>query len=102
IGDYVYKFYGYNSSGAVNTLARAPLSSPTTWTSYTGVLPGPANYGAVPLVVGNYIYIFGGYSTVALNTIYRAALNSDLTVASNWSSAGVIPQGVQLPAVVSD
>jgi hypothetical protein len=104
IGDYIYRFGGYNYTtyaGPVAAVARAPLSSPGDWTNYTNVLP-QAMYSQAVAVVGNYVYLFGGYSTTRLNTIYRASINSDLALPASWSSAGVIPVPLSSPGIAVD
>ena len=96
IGDYIYRFGGYNYTtyaGGVASVARAPLSSPTSWTRYPNVLPQASGmYAHGVAVIGDYVYLFGGYNGSSyLNTIYRAPLSSDLTSPSSWTSGGVIP-----------
>lgn len=105
IGDYVYRFGGYNNAvGGLASVARAPLSSPTSWTNYPNVLSA-AIYGQAVAVVGNYVYLLGGYSSTAgapVNTIYRALITSDLTSPSSWSSGGVTAVANYLHGVAID
>jgi hypothetical protein len=104
IGDYVYRFGGYNGTTGVAAVARAPLSSPTSWTNYPSVLPQALMYPN-PVIVGNYVYLLGGYSATASNpvsTIYRALITSDLTSPASWTSAGVLPTPIYIAAASVD
>jgi hypothetical protein len=93
IGDYIYLIGGLNGSygRSLASVARAPVSSPTSWTVYPDVLP-VAVYGP-QVIMGNYVYIFGGGLAGAGygSTIYRALITSDLTSPSSWTVGGSIP-----------
>lgn len=104
IGDYLYRFGGYTPGvGSMSSVQRAPVSSPLSWTNFPSVLP-QSMYGLGVAIVGNYVYLFGGYNTTnaAQSTIYRALITSDLTVPSNWASAGALPAATYQPGVAVD
>jgi len=85
IGEYVYLFGGHNgsSNGQLNSIHRAPVSNPTSWSNTGKTLPANL-YSAQLAVIGKYLYLFGGSSGSYVNTIYRAPL-SDPT---SWTNAG--------------
>jgi N-acetylneuraminic acid mutarotase len=99
IGNYVYIFGGHISGAwpgvLSNKIYRAPVSDPTTWTDVTA-LNGktlPATNAASQLaVIGNNIYIFGGYTTTGTtgptNAIYTASVSDPTT----WTTVtGTLP-----------
>ncbi len=96
VGPYIYRIGGRNgtNSSVHNGVLRAPVSSPTSWTWFSGAGYGlPANLESMPVVVaGTHVYVLGGWTgSVYNNTVYRALASSDLTLASSWSVAGALP-----------
>ena len=94
IGDYVYLFGGYSTVGVNyrNVIYRAPLSNPTSWSNTGAVLPVTLGQSHLA-VVGNYVYLFGGWtgSGGSTNAIYRAPISNPTT----WSSTGkTLPSAV--------
>ena len=91
IGANVYLFGGTNASTASNVIYTAPLSgiaSTASWSS-SGTLY-QATYGSQAAVIGNYVYLFGGYNGSATATIQRAPISSPTT----WSNYSTIPAGL--------
>jgi len=91
IGNNMYLLGGHNGSASVNSVYTATISDPTTWTTSASALPVGLN-GALLTVIDNYVYLFGGYTTVATNAIYRAPLTHNRSNVfnkswlTNWST----------------
>jgi signal transduction histidine kinase len=89
IGNTIYLFGGSTSNDVhapVNTIYSAPVSNPTSWTLVSGkTLPGVRAAASIA-VVGNKIYMFGGFSSylTPTNTIYSANLSDPTT----WTDTG--------------
>lgn len=79
---------------ATDKVFSAPRTDPTNWTDLGAVLPA-ALTDSQALVIGNFVYLFGGDDTDSsassiVNKIYRAPI-SDLT---DWSDVGTIHTAV--------
>ena len=80
IDNYVYLFGGTG----LNTIYRAPVSDPTSWTDTGKTLPS-ISYVSNLAVIGNTAYLFGGHNgTSATNTIYSAPVSDPTT----WVNTG--------------
>jgi hypothetical protein len=95
IGDYVYLFGG-QTTGSVDTSAiyRASLANPTVWSKTSQSLPVAISDSQV-VIVGDYVYLLGGFSSTA---IYRAPV-ADPT---SWTTTGytVAAGATTVPAVI--
>ncbi|HMN19043.1 MAG TPA: DUF2341 domain-containing protein [Candidatus Moranbacteria bacterium] len=85
VGEYLYLLGGFNGSASVNTIYRASIFDPTTWTN-SGETLSSALRVSTALVVDGYVYLFGGYTTIQTNAIYRAPLtrNRPNVFMSSW------------------
>ena len=96
IGDYVYLFGGCTNTGcstSTNVIYRAPVSNPTAWVNTGAVLPAALD-SAQALVIGDYVYLFGGSTNGAsVNVIYRAPVSNPTA----W-----VDTGATLPGTLSD
>ncbi|HEU5004919.1 MAG TPA: capsid cement protein [Candidatus Saccharimonadales bacterium] len=76
IGNYVYLFAGANGSSTLNTIYRAPISSPTSWVNSGGTIPNAGTGSGLDnsslAIVGNYVYLLGGYNGGYVSVIFRA------------------------------
>ncbi len=91
VGDYIYLFGGFNyvSFGYVNVIYRAPVSNPTAWINTGATIPGILGQSQL-VVVGDYIYLFGGNNGSAFtNVIYRAPTSNPLS----WTNTGATLPG---------
>jgi len=97
IGNYVYLFGGNINSGpfVTNAIYRAPISSPTSWTTMSGTIPTAVTNSSLA-VIGNYVYLFGGDNgSGATTTIYRALINNP----TSWTTlSAVLPAASRYPA----
>jgi len=88
IGNYIYRFGGYDGANYTTVISRAPLSNPTSW-SNVGNMPA-SSYAATQFVIGNTIYSFGGINstgTAWTNGIYTAPTSNP----TSWTSQGSLP-----------
>ncbi len=90
IGDYIYLVAGWNggySGGSLNTIFRAPVSDPTSWSTSSYTLPSVLSFSQAT-VIGGYAYLFGGYRGFSgrTNAIYRAPHHSTptCTLTTDW------------------
>ncbi|HVV67086.1 MAG TPA: IPT/TIG domain-containing protein [Candidatus Saccharimonadales bacterium] len=100
IGDKIYRFGGYSDSptGASNAIYSAPVSDPTTWTDTGKTLP--ASFGSASFaIVGNTMYLFGGYNGSALNTIYSAPVSDPTTWTDTSKTLPQAERGSQLAII---
>lgn len=89
IDNYVYLFGGFVNGGSSysSVIYRAAVSDPTTWTNTGSVLPAEV-FGSQLAVIGDKIYLFGGYRSTSLSIIYSAPVSSPTT----WTNTGnVLP-----------
>lgn len=107
VGDYVYLFGGHsyydaanNLSRPLDTILRAPLSNPTNWTDTGAHIPATLANASLA-VIGNYIYLFGGFrnNAAVTNIIYRAPISNPV----NWTdSGGRLPSALSHTAIYVD
>ena len=84
-GTYIYIFGGYRGSN-LNDLHTLNISNPSAL-AWSGALspsgtPPTARYGHSAKIVGDYMYVFGGFTTVYTNDLH--SLNLTTTA---WSGA---------------
>lgn len=90
IGAYVYIFGGEITGGNTNKIMRATTADPTTWVDTGSVLPIGVRLSQIA-IVGNNVYLLGGYTTTYANNIWTATLADPLT----WSDTGAtLPQQI--------
>jgi hypothetical protein len=105
INGYIYIFGGYTGSGYLNTIYRASTSDPTTWTTVAGkTLPNTISHAAGSAVIGDYIYIFGGYNGTTWNNsaIYSAPVSDPTTWTNTGNSLSVSGLGLSNPIVIGN
>ncbi len=94
VNGYIYAFGGQSTAGTSqgNTYYAKLNSDGSTgsWSSATSMPAGIAHHASV--VANGYVYIIGGYTSLAVSTVYYAPLNNDGTLGS-WS-----PNSNSLPA----
>jgi hypothetical protein len=81
-------FGGYiGSSTTTNVIYRAPVSNPTAWVDTNSTLASNLRLSQSS-IIGNYVYLFGGYNgSAATNAIYRAPIyisSPNLTSNPSW------------------
>ena len=82
IGEYVYLFGGR----LTNTIYRAPVTDPTSWINTGATLPNSVLSHSQSVVVGDYVYLLGGFNGSSyLNIIYRAPI----TDPTSWTNTEV-------------
>jgi N-acetylneuraminic acid mutarotase len=92
-GTYLYMFGGRSGETAgdttyLNTIYRAPVSNPLSWT-LAGTLPSKWAYSQLVAPGDGYLYLLGGSPSyeVYSGTIYRAPVSNPLS----WSAVGALP-----------
>ncbi|MNX74079.1 Kelch motif protein [compost metagenome] len=90
LGDYLYVIGGENAGGALHTLERAAINADGTLRPFVaaGTL-GTARWGHTTAIIGQYLYVIGGYNGDYLNTVERATINADGTLGGFSPVAGV-------------
>lgn len=87
IGQTIYLFGGTTDAtltSATDVILSAPLSNPLQWTNNGSLLPRKLSHSQMS-VMGNNVYLFGGYeSNNASNVIFSAPLSNPLL----WSDTG--------------
>lgn len=83
-----------------NTWEVGVVDTPTTWVDTGANMPSALYYSHLA-VIGDYVYTFGGCTTVEINKIYRASLTDPTTWTDTGSTLPYTVQGGQL-AVIGD
>jgi len=79
LGSYLYVVGGF-SNGSLSSVERASIAPDGSLGPFTTVVDAAlttARQGHASAVVGNFLYILGGFGGSALNTVERAIINSD-------------------------
>jgi hypothetical protein len=82
IRNYLYVVGGQNSGGAVGTVERAPIGATGLLSAFAdaGVGLVTPRYQAAGAVIGDYLYVLGGFNGGALGSVERAKINADGTL----------------------
>lgn len=100
VGSYIYVLGG-GVPGTIGTIERASVNASgitTTLTLVSGRDLGTARQGHLASVVGNYLYVFGGFAgTNAFASVERAVIDSN----SGIGNFAAVPDAVLSPAVVN-
>jgi N-acetylneuraminic acid mutarotase len=83
VGNSIYVIGGENIEQAQNYVVRATINSDGSISSFTpvaGVALNVARYGHATVVVGSSLYVFGGTTWIAQNSVERATINLDGTL----------------------
>ncbi|HEU4913899.1 MAG TPA: DUF2341 domain-containing protein [Candidatus Saccharimonadales bacterium] len=91
LGDKMYLFGGYGTGAtAVNSIFTANTSDPTTWSLVSGkTLPSAWAWSSLA-VIGNDLYLLGGYNNSGyVGTIYKSTVADPTT----WTNTGVATPG---------
>jgi hypothetical protein len=87
----VYIFGGRDST-ALLSIERATIGTDRTLSTFStlaGVTLVTARYGHACAIVGNYLYILGGFGNTALDSIERAVINTDGSLGAFVSVPGI-------------
>ncbi len=100
IGGYVYLFGGESATTPTftNAIYRAAVATPTSWTTLAETLPQAIGRAQL-LVVGDYVYLFGGTNGTANNFIYKASVNNP--VVWNYDGGNGNSNTVRVPPATS-
>lgn len=78
VGSHLYEIGGYNQiSGILATIDQAPIAADGTlgtFSAFSSSLTTP-RYGAAAIVIGNYLYVIGGFDGSALASVERAPIS---------------------------
>jgi len=79
IGNRLYAVGGFGSAslGSVEQATISPDGKLGTFATVAGVALTTARQGHTSAVIGNYVYVFGGFGGSALNSVERATINAD-------------------------
>jgi hypothetical protein len=112
VGDYVYVIGGATTGtdtlGAAVNVQRASIGADGSISTFATVpgrsLATPRN-GHTSVVIGNYLYVLGGYNAGALSSIERAELQEDGTLGNFSTVAGrtlSVPRSRAMAQVIGD
>lgn len=99
---YFYLFGGVNSAGSSNRVYRAPIGSGTigTWAQLSSIpssLTGYARYGHQAIMLGDKVYLIGGYGC---SNILSATISSDGSIGTWSAESNLLPAVKYLHSVV--
>lgn len=98
--DYIWSFTGWYDGGAVRgPISRAPVSDPLNW-EFLGSLPHNLWDSTGSVVIGDYVYLLGGYTNSPTDNIMRAPV-SDPSPGSWTVIADAFPLNHRLGSVVT-
>ena len=91
IGGYVYVVGGFGGR-ALNNIERAAVRSDGSlgpFTTVQDVTLVSARQGHTSAIIGNYLYVFGGFDGTVLETVERATINADGSLGAFAIASGV-------------